>query len=253
MVFVQISPYASKHLSCSSEISRAFKRQSRSFNMSLPDYTFPHLVIFPVCSLGMWQVLLQANELILLRLPFPPGPNIWNLPTQLPLAPSSWSTNRPDSLLSKKKKIFPHYNLLSLSLQCLRPPPPHLDIPQLFFFHHLSDFVSDANIESSVPKVVVLPRLPYPHHVSCNRKHCPSSSTWNCPPSLLLWHYTQILSQPCWWLFFSPALSSLSSTLMYPNDHRKKRWQKDDGEVFKETEEELQNVQSHRSQEMSKF
>lgn len=174
------------------------------------------------------------------------------LPTQLPLAPSSWSTNRPDSLLSKKK-IFPHYNLLSLSLQCLRPPPPHLDIAQLFFFHHLSDFVSDANIESSVPKVMVLPRLPYPRRVSCNRKHCPSSSTWNCPPSLLLWHYTQILSQPCWRLFFSPALSSLRSTLMYPNDHRKKRWQEDDGEVFKETEEELQNVQSHRSQEMSKF
>lgn len=190
-----------------------------------------------------------------LPLLFPPGPNIWillllYLPTQLLLAPSSWSTNWSDPLLSKKR-------LSTLQppppLQHLWPPFPHLSIPQFFFFHHPSDFVSDADTELWVPTIMVLLRLPYPHHLPYNKKHYLCSSTWkNCPSFLLLWYYTQILSQPCWWSF-------LFSCIVFPEFHTHgpkwpqkgkvaERWWK----VLKETEE-LQNAQSHRSWEMSKF
>lgn len=173
----------------------------------------------------------MTGEFILLPL-FPPGPNIWillllYLPTQLSLALSSWSTNWSDSLLSKKclSTLQP-----PLPLQRLWPPFPHLGIPQFFFFHHPSDFVSDADTELSVPTIMVLLSLLYPPRLPYNEKHYLSSSTWRNGPSFpLLWYYTQILSQPCWWPFFPPALSSLSSTLMGPNDHRKERRQTDDG------------------------
>lgn len=185
-------------------------------------------------SFARWYSLLSGyvtGELILLSLS-PPGPNIWSLlllylPTQLPLAPSSWSTNWSDSLLSEKRLSTLHP---PLPLQRLWPPFPRLGIPQFFFFHHPSDFVSDADTELSVPAIMVWLSLPYPHHLPYNKQHYLSSSTWRHRPSFpLLWYYTQIRSQPCWQPFFPLALSSLSSTLMGPNDHRKDRRQRDDG------------------------
>ena len=183
-----------------------------------------------------------------LPLLFPPGPNIWillllYLPTQLPLATSSWSTNWSDSLLSKKSlsTLQP-----PLPLQHLWPPFLHLSIPQFFFFHHPSDFVSDADTELWVPTIMVLLRLPYPHHLPYNKKHYLSSSTWkNCPSFLLLWYYTQILSQPCWWSFFLFCIVFPEFHTHGPKWPQKgkvaERWWK----VLKETEE-LQNAQSQK-------
>lgn len=72
-----------------------FKRKSRSFDRYVTGYTFSHLVISPVCSRGMWQMVLWTSELLLLPLPFPAGQSTWillllHLHAQLPLAPSSW-------------------------------------------------------------------------------------------------------------------------------------------------------------------
>lgn len=93
------------------------------------------------------------------------------------------------------------YNLFFL--QFLWSPPPHLpDIPLLLFFQHPSDFVSNVNTELPVPKEMVLPRLHHPHRFPYIKKYWPCPSTWNCPPSLLLWHYTQILFQPHYTPFF---------------------------------------------------
>lgn len=39
---------------------------------------------------------------------------------------------------------------------------------------------------------------------------------------------------------------------MYPSGHRKTSWQRDDQEMLKETKEELQNIQGHRSQGTNK-
>lgn len=143
--------------------------------MSLTDYTFLHLTVPPVCSLRMWQVLLWANEPLLLPLLFLPGPNICLLlypHTQFPLVPSSWSINKPYSLLPKKSlsTLQP-----PLSHQCLWPPHPHPLGTLPFFFYHPSDFLSDANTELPLPKVMVLPNLPHPHHFSDSQKYRPSS------------------------------------------------------------------------------
>ena len=137
-------------------------------------------------SFAWWYSLLSGyvtGELILLPL-FPPGPNIWSLlllylPTHLPLAPSSWSTNWSDSLLSEKRLSSLHP---PLPLQRLWPPFPRLGIPQFFFFHHPSDFLSDADTELSVPTIMVLLSLPYPHHLPYNKKHYLSSDSF---PALL--------------------------------------------------------------------
>ena len=183
MVLVRLS-HDHRLLSLSSEISFSIRRKSRWVNMSFTDSTFLCLMIFSDCSVAMWQVNSSSTSLL-----FPPGPNIWillllYLATQLPLAPSSWSTNWSDSLLSKKSLSTLHP---PLPLQRLWPPFPHLSIPQFFFFHHHSDFVSDADTELWVPTIMVLLRLPYPHHLPYNKKHYLSSSTWkNCPSFLLL-------------------------------------------------------------------
>lgn len=169
MVLVKFSPYDSKHLSLSSEISPCFKRKSRSFNMRLIDYTFPHLVILLVCSLGMWQVLLKLMN----------SPLYLSLFLQDKISESSCFCIFILSFLwlpplglqigmipSYLKRVFPHQSLLSLSLSNGLHFLP--DILQLFF-PHPTDLMSDANIKLSVPKVMILLGLPYSHHLSSNK------------------------------------------------------------------------------------
>jgi len=133
-------------------------------------------------------------------------------------------------ILSYLKNVFPPSNLLSLSNVC-----------GLHFL--ISAFRSSFSFTIPVTLCQMLTlnfqcqqqwfcSVFFTHivYLPYNEKHYLSSSTWRNRPSFpLLWYYTQILFQPCWWPFFPPALSSLSSTLMGPNDHRKERRQTDDG------------------------
>lgn len=150
-------------------------------------------------------------------LPFPVGPNTWNLlhlylHTQLPLAPSSWSTNRPDSLLPKKKKKKSFHSTTSsfFNLNDL-----HLLISQIFLY--FSSFIIPVILcpmptlnfqcqeKWSCSAFLILTSLKILRNIKLffilkNTDLFPQPGTISL--SLLLWHYTQILSQPQYRPFF---------------------------------------------------
>lgn len=230
------APYDCKDLWLSLETLPSFKKKSRSFNISLPGYTFSLLLLSPECSLEMWQVVLWANEFLLLLLPLPVGPNAWILLhfiftlsfLWLPSLGLQISLILPYHPLPQKSVYYTTSSFFNFYFISLISPRHLPDIPLLFFFHHLSDFVSNANSECPMPKEMVFPSLPHPHYCPYIKKYWPFPSTWNCPPTLLLWYYTQILSQR----HYTPFTFSCSAfSEFYPHvsqwpqkDKLAKRW-----------------------------
>lgn len=107
-------------------------RRSRSFNMSLTDYTVPHPSVHWGCC-GCFYGLINFSFSHFPRI------NICLLlyfHTQLPLALSSWSKHTLYSLLSKKKYFHPATSSL-FSMSVASVPLP-LRYSSSFFFHYPS-------------------------------------------------------------------------------------------------------------------